>query len=91
MLVNFKRTQFRHILFRGETGVAAVRKHDNANDKQNDSQNSSWLHNIECPTTKRLKRSSALDQIDDQYHHCDHEQDVDEATHRIGTDKAQKP
>jgi hypothetical protein len=32
-----------------------------------------------------------LDQIDDENHHCDHEQDVNEAPERIGTDKAQKP
>ena len=47
VLVNFKRTQFRHVLFCGETGVAAVSKHDDTDDDQNDSQESSRLHNIE--------------------------------------------
>jgi hypothetical protein len=91
MLVDFKRTNLRHILFCGEAGVTAIGKHDYADDKQNDSQDARWLHNKKMRRMNRLKRSSTLDQVDDQNHHCDHEQDVDEATQRVGTDHSQKP
>ncbi len=45
VLIDFYRTELRHVFLRRKTGEAPVRQHDNANDDENDPENASGFHN----------------------------------------------
>jgi hypothetical protein len=73
-LVDLKRTELRHILFRGEARIASVSEQDDPDRDQNDPENSTGSHG-----NGGLKRTASRDQIDDQDDESDDQEQVDKA------------
>jgi hypothetical protein len=72
LLVDLDRTEFRHVLFRGETRVASVGEQDDPDRDQNDPKDSSGPHG-----DAGLKRTASRNQIDDQDDDSNDQEQVD--------------
>jgi hypothetical protein len=85
MFVNLNRPEFRHVLFRGETGVPAIGERDDPNRDQNDPENAGWLHE-----TEGLNPAASRNQIDNQDDDGDDEDQVDQPAADMA-DEAEEP
>jgi hypothetical protein len=75
MLVDLDRTEFRHVLFRGETRVPAISECDDPDRDQNDPEDAGWSHEIGA-----LHAASSRNQINDQDDDSNDEDQVDQST-----------
>ena len=84
MLVDLKRAKFRHVLFRGETGVAPVGESDDPDRDQDDPENSSGFMET------GLYSAASRNQIDDQDDDGNDEDQVNKRAAEI-PDKTEEP
>jgi len=84
VLVNFQRSDFGHILLRGEAGVAAVGEHNDPHDDEQQRDNAARFH-------RQKLNPSARDEVDDQHNDRKHEQDVNKPTQCVGANQPEYP